>query len=352
LADLQESNPELASEVHVFSSFFYKKLSTKMCVECFVFQSILTHSTFRSPEEGFNSVRKWTSKFDLFQKKYIIVPINEKYVVLNPGWRDRFLMDYSLHWYLAIICFPGHTLLPRPIQDTGHDQLRRSTRHLGVVIDLPDALQPDPASRQLLLHDPDPPPNGQVDTVSCSEPIDPETPKTDDQKDEIDVERMVESGLVRVEPTAEQADGQQQVGTPSPDTLVTQCPDSPTLVYPHSSPPSHPTTLPITGPQGEDAGQLNHPTSSEAGEGDTIRTSGIPPSTFYGRKSQGQGDVIAQAAPINNNSLPEIEIDEDETMGNPESEPEEAAECVSFVFRLLKLSLMSIKASENLHLHL
>ncbi|KAI0304380.1 hypothetical protein B0F90DRAFT_1246126 [Multifurca ochricompacta] len=59
LADLQESNPELASQVHVFSSFFYKKLSTKI------------------PKEGYNSVRKWTSKFDLFQKKYIIVPINE-----------------------------------------------------------------------------------------------------------------------------------------------------------------------------------------------------------------------------------------------------------------------------------
>jgi Ulp1 family protease len=53
-----------------------------MCVKYFVFQSILTHLTFRSPEEGFNSVRKWTSKFDLFQKKYIIVPINEKYVIL------------------------------------------------------------------------------------------------------------------------------------------------------------------------------------------------------------------------------------------------------------------------------
>ena len=35
-----------------------------------------------SPEEGYNSVRKWTSKFDLFQKKYVIVPINEKYVTL------------------------------------------------------------------------------------------------------------------------------------------------------------------------------------------------------------------------------------------------------------------------------
>lgn len=30
--------------------------------------------------EGYQSVRKWTAKFDLFKKKYLIVPINEKYV--------------------------------------------------------------------------------------------------------------------------------------------------------------------------------------------------------------------------------------------------------------------------------
>lgn len=34
-----------------------------------------------SPEEGYQSVRKWTSKVDLFSKKYIIVPINEKWVL-------------------------------------------------------------------------------------------------------------------------------------------------------------------------------------------------------------------------------------------------------------------------------
>jgi len=27
---------------------------------------------------GYESVRKWTAKFDIFQKKYIIVPINEQ----------------------------------------------------------------------------------------------------------------------------------------------------------------------------------------------------------------------------------------------------------------------------------
>jgi hypothetical protein len=238
-------------------------------------------------------------------------------------------MGRSLHWYLAIIYFPEYTLLPRPVQERKNVQPRRSTRRLGVIIDSSDPLQPDPASRQSLPPDPDPPPKGQVHAVSCSEPIDPPTPRTDDQRDEIDVERMVESGLARVELTAEQVDGPQQVCPTSPDTLATHCPGSPTLVYPHSSPPSHSATLPTTDPQGDGAEKLNLPASSGVGEADTIRTSGIPPSNFYGTKSQGQGDVIPQLHPVSDNALPETEIDEDETMGNPESEPEEAAECVS-----------------------
>ncbi len=34
-----------------------------------------------SIKEGYEGVRKWTSKIDIFSKKYIIIPINEKYVV-------------------------------------------------------------------------------------------------------------------------------------------------------------------------------------------------------------------------------------------------------------------------------
>ncbi|KAJ3537073.1 hypothetical protein NMY22_g5752 [Coprinellus aureogranulatus] len=79
LTSLEEANPELAKQIHVFSSFFYKKLNK------------------RNIEEGFNGVRKWTSKFDLFDRKYIIVPINE-----------------NMHWYLAVIYQPQHVLHPPP----------------------------------------------------------------------------------------------------------------------------------------------------------------------------------------------------------------------------------------------
>lgn len=241
-------------------------------------------------------------------------------------------MGCSLHWYLAIIYFPEHTLLPRPVQERKGAEPRRSTRRLGVIIDPSDALKPNTASRRSLTPDPDPPPDGQIHAVSsCSELIDPETPRTDDQKDEIDVERMVESGLARVDPTAAAGpvDGQQQICATSSDTLASHCPDSPSLVYPYSSPPSLPAILPTGDPQGDGAEQLNRPASSGASEGDAARTVGIAPSIFYSTKSQGQVDVVPQLPPVSDNALPVTDIDEDETMRNPESEPEEVAECVS-----------------------
>ncbi|KAG5646528.1 hypothetical protein DXG03_003295 [Asterophora parasitica] len=91
LRQLEESNPELASQVHVFSSFFYKKLNKK------------------NMDEGYESVRKWTAKINLFSKKYIIVPINE-----------------NLHWYLAIIYHPEYILTAPPISASPATRGRKS----------------------------------------------------------------------------------------------------------------------------------------------------------------------------------------------------------------------------------
>lgn len=68
--------------------------------------------TICSIEEGYNSVRKWTSKFDIFKKKYVIVPINEQYVhsfQITTAW----LTSFSMHWYLALIYEPEHVLQPQ-----------------------------------------------------------------------------------------------------------------------------------------------------------------------------------------------------------------------------------------------
>ncbi|TFK73611.1 cysteine proteinase [Pluteus cervinus] len=97
LKGLEDSQPELAKQIHVFSSFFYKKLNKK------------------NFDEGFESVKKWTSKLKLFGKKYLIVPINE-----------------NLHWYLAIIYHPEHVLLPpdpvpiRTVRSSGRNAVKSS----------------------------------------------------------------------------------------------------------------------------------------------------------------------------------------------------------------------------------
>ncbi|KIM43367.1 hypothetical protein M413DRAFT_26515 [Hebeloma cylindrosporum] len=103
LGELEMSNPELASQVHVFNSFFYKKLVHK-----------------KDPEQAFESLRKWTSKFDIFQK--------------------------NLHWYLAIICEPEHVLNPTPeIPPTRKDTRSSLKQELSIVpttLTLPDTTSP------------------------------------------------------------------------------------------------------------------------------------------------------------------------------------------------------------------
>ncbi|KAK0201688.1 hypothetical protein DFS33DRAFT_1489562 [Desarmillaria ectypa] len=113
---LERENPELANDTYVFSSFFYKKLSVK------------------NSDEGYNAVRRWTSKTDIFAKKYIIVPINENF-----------------HWYLAIIYQPEHILLP-PLE-TKFPATRGRTRQSNATSDSPLADPPREISPEATLDD-------------------------------------------------------------------------------------------------------------------------------------------------------------------------------------------------------
>ncbi|KAG1906516.1 uncharacterized protein F5891DRAFT_1002663 [Suillus fuscotomentosus] len=110
LADLKEQNPDLAEQIHVFSSFFYKKLNNK-----------------KSLDEGYQSVKKWTSRVNIFSKKYIIVPINE-----------------NLHWYLAIIYEPEYTLLPPlPQKEPSLSQRAKLRRKTATEPDVITATEPE-----------------------------------------------------------------------------------------------------------------------------------------------------------------------------------------------------------------
>ncbi|KAI9220652.1 hypothetical protein BC828DRAFT_337497, partial [Blastocladiella britannica] len=69
---LNEVVPSMAPSVHVFSSFFYSRLT-----------SIRGDKAFA---RGYDLVKRHAKNVDLFTKRIVVVPINE-----------------NLHWYLAII---------------------------------------------------------------------------------------------------------------------------------------------------------------------------------------------------------------------------------------------------------
>ena len=80
---------EILSEVdrnrtYVFNSFFYKRLTTKNPDE-------KKEKKGLSPAESRHErVKKWTKYVNIFEKDFVVIPINE-----------------HAHWFLAIVCFPG-----------------------------------------------------------------------------------------------------------------------------------------------------------------------------------------------------------------------------------------------------
>ncbi|KAH9518462.1 hypothetical protein Btru_016862 [Bulinus truncatus] len=90
---LEKLSPENRERTHIFSSFFYKRLTQR---DRHVEKS--EEDAKKSlPERRHARVKKWTKTVDLFSKDFIVVPINE-----------------HSHWYLAVICFPG-LAAPEPV---------------------------------------------------------------------------------------------------------------------------------------------------------------------------------------------------------------------------------------------
>lgn len=93
LERIKQNNPSLVQQIHVFNTFFYHKL---------------TESRDRS--KTYEHLRKWTNKVNIFDKMYVVVPINE-----------------HLHWYMAIIVNPKAIINERPVSLAG-SPIRRSSR--------------------------------------------------------------------------------------------------------------------------------------------------------------------------------------------------------------------------------
>lgn len=99
---MNNNEPRLAAQIHVFNSFFYTTLT----------------------QEGMHKVLKWTKTFDIFSKTFIVVPIHEEYVsfstiaaiLTNPICQESLVpSDHILS--------AAYTLLPRkpfPQPETCH----------------------------------------------------------------------------------------------------------------------------------------------------------------------------------------------------------------------------------------
>jgi sentrin-specific protease 7 len=74
---------EQKTKTHIFSQFFYKRLTT-MTKE--------KDPKLSAAQKRHQRVQSWTKNVNLFEKDFVIVPINEQ-----------------SHWFLAIICFPNLT---------------------------------------------------------------------------------------------------------------------------------------------------------------------------------------------------------------------------------------------------
>uniref|UniRef100_A0A4W3GY91 Ubiquitin-like protease family profile domain-containing protein n=1 Tax=Callorhinchus milii TaxID=7868 RepID=A0A4W3GY91_CALMI len=86
---LEKMKQQDANRIHIFSSFFYKRLNQRER------RNLMDPPNLSLPQRRHARVKNWTRHVDLFQKDFVFVPINE-----------------TAHWFLAVICFPGLNIEP------------------------------------------------------------------------------------------------------------------------------------------------------------------------------------------------------------------------------------------------
>eukprot|EP00092_Neocalanus_flemingeri_P016495 GFUD01017849.1.p1 GENE.GFUD01017849.1~~GFUD01017849.1.p1 ORF type:complete len:1547 (+),score=557.86 GFUD01017849.1:282-4922(+) len=84
---------EVMDRTHIFTTYFYKRLTTRPSNNNKVkAHPIEDNPNLSAAEKRYERVKKWTKKVNLFEKDFIVVPINE-----------------HAHWFVCVICFPGQS---------------------------------------------------------------------------------------------------------------------------------------------------------------------------------------------------------------------------------------------------
>lgn len=71
-------SPEDRARTHVFSSFFYKRLTTKPPAKRKSMNPIENDPAASPAAKRHSRVKSWTKNVNLFTKDFIVIPINEK----------------------------------------------------------------------------------------------------------------------------------------------------------------------------------------------------------------------------------------------------------------------------------
>ncbi|KAJ3256241.1 hypothetical protein HK103_005604 [Boothiomyces macroporosus] len=101
LCEINADNPTY-QKTHFFNSFFFEQL--------------MSSKDERKFEFAYERIRKWTNRVDIFEKDYLIIPVNE-----------------NLHWYLAIVYNPGACLLE--LKETDMDLVEEVVAESKVISD-------------------------------------------------------------------------------------------------------------------------------------------------------------------------------------------------------------------------
>ncbi|XP_077488902.1 uncharacterized protein LOC144099462 isoform X2 [Amblyomma americanum] len=81
---LERLSEDVRQRTHIFSSFFYPRLTQRLHPRA------PGQAGLSLPARRHRNVRTWTRHVDIFDKDFIVVPINQ-----------------NAHWFLAVLCFPG-----------------------------------------------------------------------------------------------------------------------------------------------------------------------------------------------------------------------------------------------------
>lgn len=95
---LERLTVEQQAKTHIFSTFFYKRLTTMNA------KGKKGDNKLTAAQKRHERVKNWTKGVNLFEKDFIIIPINEQ-----------------SHWFLAIICFPS---LKGPVTMEGNQPVK------------------------------------------------------------------------------------------------------------------------------------------------------------------------------------------------------------------------------------